>query len=293
MDEREIEAAARIVRDELPYAVKHSTATRLAGLILARVRDVRGDEWACPKCGKPSASPPAEVYCVDCATEGWEQDAAAHRAARSPQDEDHEAGIEAALAAWPRHSFIVDGVEPDKVNPSQRARREALLRSLLAAYLSRVSLSRVGSVAVEDVERLRDIAVQAMMDALSWMDPDTGKRFLQEPSYRRFLTEAARSDEAGRLHAGTGSDRIFMHSTHQRPMAGCRLCEAETARSPQDEDHEAGDSKPCEAWPASEMPGHCTRHSEYHDTCAWCRTAAKNRREAVRSPQDEDHEGER
>jgi hypothetical protein len=38
----------------------------------------------CPKCGKPSASPPAEVYCVECATEGYEQDAQAwreHRAA--------------------------------------------------------------------------------------------------------------------------------------------------------------------------------------------------------------------
>ena len=34
----------------------------------------------CPKCGKPSASPPAEVFCVDCATEGWEKDATAHRA---------------------------------------------------------------------------------------------------------------------------------------------------------------------------------------------------------------------
>ncbi len=31
-----IEAAARIIRDELPYAVKHSTATRIAGLILSR-----------------------------------------------------------------------------------------------------------------------------------------------------------------------------------------------------------------------------------------------------------------
>jgi hypothetical protein len=32
----------------------------------------------CPKCGKPSASPPAEVYCVECATEGWQEDAIAH-----------------------------------------------------------------------------------------------------------------------------------------------------------------------------------------------------------------------
>jgi hypothetical protein len=52
------------------------------------------------------------------------------------------------------------------------------------------------------------------------------------------VRDARGDEEAGRLHAGTGSDRIFMHSTHQRPMAGCRLCEAEAARSPQDEDHE-------------------------------------------------------
>jgi hypothetical protein len=48
------------------------------------------EDPGCPKCGKASASPPAEVFCVDCATEGWEADAAAHLAARSPQDEDHE-----------------------------------------------------------------------------------------------------------------------------------------------------------------------------------------------------------
>lgn len=28
----------------------------------------------CPKCGSASASPPDEVYCVECATEGWELD---------------------------------------------------------------------------------------------------------------------------------------------------------------------------------------------------------------------------
>jgi uncharacterized OB-fold protein len=36
----------------------------------------------CPKCGADSASPPAEVYCIECATEGWEQDAAAWREVR-------------------------------------------------------------------------------------------------------------------------------------------------------------------------------------------------------------------
>jgi hypothetical protein len=30
-------------------------------------------------------------------------------------------------------------------------------------------------------------ATQALMDALSWMDPETGKRFMQEPSYKRFV----------------------------------------------------------------------------------------------------------
>jgi hypothetical protein len=38
----------------------------------------RDESERCPKCGKPSASPPAEVYCVECATEGWQEDAIAH-----------------------------------------------------------------------------------------------------------------------------------------------------------------------------------------------------------------------
>lgn len=41
--------------------------------------DIERDEGErCPKCGKPSVSPPAEVYCVECATEGWQEDAIAH-----------------------------------------------------------------------------------------------------------------------------------------------------------------------------------------------------------------------
>jgi len=49
------------------------------------VKLVPHEQQTCPKCGKPSASPPAEVYCVDCATEGWEKDAAAHIAVREQQ----------------------------------------------------------------------------------------------------------------------------------------------------------------------------------------------------------------
>jgi hypothetical protein len=30
-------------------------------------------------------------------------------------------------------------------------------------------------------------ASQALMDALSWMDPDTARRFMAEPSYKRFV----------------------------------------------------------------------------------------------------------
>lgn len=41
------------------------------------------DEDRCPACGEPSADPPAEVYCVECATEGWQADAAAWREARN------------------------------------------------------------------------------------------------------------------------------------------------------------------------------------------------------------------
>lgn len=44
------------------------------------MRDQEGS--VCPKCGEPSVSPPAEVYCVECATEGWQDDAAAWRRAR-------------------------------------------------------------------------------------------------------------------------------------------------------------------------------------------------------------------
>jgi hypothetical protein len=40
--------------------------------------DVIARDQRCPKCGKPSVSPPDEVYCLDCATEGWEQDTIAH-----------------------------------------------------------------------------------------------------------------------------------------------------------------------------------------------------------------------
>lgn len=45
------------------------------------------DLETCPKCGDLSASPPAEVYCVECATEGWEQDAERFRAHRAATEE--------------------------------------------------------------------------------------------------------------------------------------------------------------------------------------------------------------
>jgi hypothetical protein len=32
---------------------------------------------------------------------------------------------------------------------------------------------------------IRDLATQAMLDALAWMDPSTGRKFTQEPSYVR------------------------------------------------------------------------------------------------------------
>jgi ribosomal protein S12 methylthiotransferase accessory factor YcaO len=38
-------------------------------------------------------------------------------------------------------------------------------------------------------------AQQALMDALSWMDPDTARKFQQEASYKRI---------AARIAAGTG-----------------------------------------------------------------------------------------
>jgi hypothetical protein len=66
------------------------------------------DPQVCPKCGKPSASPPAEVYCVDCATEGWEKDAAAHRAAATrPTAVDPRSGEVIDLANTP-HADLVE-----------------------------------------------------------------------------------------------------------------------------------------------------------------------------------------
>jgi len=40
--------------------------------------DIERDPNICPECGKPSELPLAEVYCVECATEGWQDDAIAH-----------------------------------------------------------------------------------------------------------------------------------------------------------------------------------------------------------------------
>jgi hypothetical protein len=143
---------------------------------LGRVRDARSDEEGCPKCGKPSVSPPAEVYCVDCATEGWERDAVAHRTARSPQGEDHErCGYGACVRPKGHtgsHSVALDGT-PFSV--PQGEDHEAGRLAKLADWLERdrrepdkviayaqevrrlaVSPSRVGSVAVEDVLRYFD-----------------------------------------------------------------------------------------------------------------------------------------
>lgn len=53
-----------------------TNVTDRSGMDEDRVRET------CPNCGQPSASPPAEVYCVECATKGWEQDALDHQLVR-------------------------------------------------------------------------------------------------------------------------------------------------------------------------------------------------------------------
>jgi hypothetical protein len=68
----------------------------------------------------------------------------------SPQGEDHEAGIRAMLAEAEGRGLRMrtdDGAEVAAMD-------EADVRALAAAYLSRVSPSRDGTVAVEDVARL-------------------------------------------------------------------------------------------------------------------------------------------
>lgn len=40
-----------------------------------------------------------------------------------------------------------------------------------------------------EVERLRDAATQAVLDALSWMDPETAAKWRAESSYKRLAEE--------------------------------------------------------------------------------------------------------
>jgi hypothetical protein len=109
----------------------------------------RGDD-ACPVCGGSGVrvgdyGAEADGWCDSCEGTG--------KAARSPQSEDHEAGIEAAAQALIRlHSVF----EPSDNNFAWVTARHAV-----AAYLSRVSPSRDGTVAVEDVVEWLDVRAKA------------------------------------------------------------------------------------------------------------------------------------
>jgi hypothetical protein len=197
---------------------------------LDRVRDARGRE------GPPDHQPPhgiprrrdARGDDVDRQASHREQTIAEMDAARSPQDEDARGDDEVVEALRAAREYIASYSPRDDAGFYDDVVQERLdqIDAALAAQPP------------QDEDHALDLATQAMLDALARMDPQTGRKFMQEPSYLRLKAALSFPSEAGRLHAGTGSDRIFMHSTHQRPMAGCRLCEAETARSPQDEDHE-------------------------------------------------------
>jgi hypothetical protein len=93
-------------------------------------------------------------------------------AARSPQGEDHEAGIEAgarAIAGEPSCYCPDDWRQPKTETcpahgtgewPEDRHRRTA--KKVIAAYLARVSPSRDGTVAVEDVRAMRRLLSRAI-----------------------------------------------------------------------------------------------------------------------------------
>jgi hypothetical protein len=141
MPERaEIEAVRHDARFALAEGMHPvDAAIYAAGRALDRVRDARGDDEAPkrrPRVPAPSGRPGSLTPPV----------------ALSPQGEDHEAGIEAAAQALIRlHSVF----EPSDNNFAWVTARHAV-----AAYLSHVSPSRDGTVAVEDVERL--------VEALEW-----------------------------------------------------------------------------------------------------------------------------
>jgi len=59
----------------------------------------------------------------------------------------------------------------------------------------REALLARAETAEAEVERLREAGTQAIMDALSWMEPATAKRFTQEQSYERFAAMLAMSEE--------------------------------------------------------------------------------------------------
>jgi hypothetical protein len=146
-NEREVEAVARVFADNDGYRGSayvpeaYFPMAKRAIEALDRVRDARGDDEEGP------------VIVVNGEEVGRGADGMLNALdrmvpPRSPQDEDHEAGIEAAREAgrdafhrWMRDSRYAerDGLE---VHPG-----EAVADFVLAAYLSRVSPSRVGSVA--------------------------------------------------------------------------------------------------------------------------------------------------
>jgi hypothetical protein len=207
MDEREIEAATDALLDDsgLPRYGGHRATVerrmRIAFEAADRVRDARGDDersalnqtccsgcteavrdeeplrfrsgvlWheACLAARSPQDEDPIREVLAE---EEAERDRWGRETARSPQGEDHEAGIEEL-----RREARERGVD----------RWDA--EALLAAYLARVSPSRVGSVAVEDV-RAQTVAMLRENARLSVTDE---ARYFNEGLANKIERELSRS----------------------------------------------------------------------------------------------------
>jgi hypothetical protein len=201
MDEREIEAVAEVLAWEFGISERPSQriidASAKAVAALDRVRVARGDDVSakartlCPRSGCPlrriEDRGPNEPFCVECGSS-----IVGERAARSPQGEDHEAG-----KAWDeRVSAIVDQAHAEDWGGKHRTGFcEACADAyIVAQHAVPGAPSRVGSVAVEDVELRERIADELVHNDECGPGPVSRQEYLDDAAViLRIVAEFSRS----------------------------------------------------------------------------------------------------
>jgi hypothetical protein len=215
MDEREIEAVARAWWAHDPKAFDTLTPewralqmrrAEAAIAALDRVRDARGDD---------ERSALNQTRCSGCTEAVRDEESLRFRsgvlwheaclAARSPQGEDHE-----------QDSFTIrwdDSMGCYRVSIPNYEGGEVVPIEVHRAALSRVSPSRVDSVAVEDVERLVE-ALRWYAESSHWRGPIYDRRS-GRPTYSSASTNSAVNQDCGRLARDVLAE--FSRSSTDRP----------------------------------------------------------------------------